>query len=1213
MSRASGEFILCKKDLKGEEIMKTKPKVKPTCAGIARSAILLLTVVLLSSDGVSRGGVEPCDPNIPPMPFIEPGIIPPIDPGIKPPIDPGIKPPIDPGIILPIEPFPVLRQPANCAIIGTSPRMLIWPSVATASSYNVYLGTNQLFTESDLLGEGVSQTWLVVQQELRPSTTYYWRVDVITSDGVWHEGNPWIFHVASPAEDPNPANGEVGVNLPLLQWTPDTNAAYQNVYLGTSPDLTEANLVAQQQEAFYFIPLDEQLGPTGEGGVQPNMTYYWRVDEVLEDGSYVEGDVWSFRTKAETPSFVYAKPVAWWTFDENAGPVAKDTVGSRDGDIVGASWYLLDPPRISTSAALDFDGEYDWVEVNDVSGLFDESFSISCWVNGGDAGQVIFSQQGGVNWLMVSDSLGLKTELTEPALSSNEFTLSPGEWYNFCVTWDSQIGEATLYLNGIYLSSQFVNGPPPISLESPIYIGCGSNQSEASFWNGVIDEVRIFDRALTEADLDTLTRRDANIVTDKYYTGLTTSKHVRIDLNNDKALAAVISEDATDEQIAEFANSLGLGVVKIDRPNRIVGLELPYAISRLQAAEFTRAARKLLDGSPFVEIGLAVTPGAAETSILVNEQFTVQLAPNASIDEFIEDGRARIVRQNPFNPNEYLLEVTAESEKDAMELANEYHDNSNTMYAVPNLAIVPEFRGQALPPQWHLDNEDNDADIDAYKAWGITRGDGVVIAVIDTPVDDEHPDLSDSDNIVEYEANDLPRSHGTAVAGCIGAHGIVSGSCPNSSLVFILCNITTFDQHQAFYRAEFLGADVICCSWGYKTEIETPSDVKDAIFNAATFGRIRNVNGERRALGCVILFAMTNEPNDNGGFFPDISSLERVIAVSGSTDQDKSSGTGYGNIMEVLAPTSGGQRRITTTDVRYAEGYNNQDNDPGVGCADMDDLDYTRCFGGTSAACATTAGVAGLILSADPNLYRRDVQRLLQDTADKIDDSAGRYNSDDGFSVGLEGISTHGYGRINAYEAVSVAARGVDIFMRDNRLDFGNTEKPSSTLFGDSESFIPYWQSPDIEVHGNSVIVRVRNRGPVEANSVTVRLYACFIGQQEPPSEPPFLELPDLPEGFWDAFPDGDFGNDSEWLPWGESRQIDQVPYSAGSRHNLAGTVNFDIPDSVQRGYYCLLAMAQCYDDKVRDKWKTENLFKVNEITPNDNNVTQLYVQIYGP
>jgi len=100
------------------------------------------------------------------------------------------------------------------------------------------------------------------------------------------------------AEKPIPADGAVGVNMPLLQWTKGDTALFHNVYLGTTPSLTEANLVGPRQlvAMLYYIQ-----------GFQPGTTYYWRVDEVDAAGTVTTGDVWSFVAQALTA--YYPDPV----------------------------------------------------------------------------------------------------------------------------------------------------------------------------------------------------------------------------------------------------------------------------------------------------------------------------------------------------------------------------------------------------------------------------------------------------------------------------------------------------------------------------------------------------------------------------------------------------------------------------------------------------------------------------------------------------------------------------------------------------------------------------------------------------------------------------------------------------------------------------------------------------------------------------------------
>jgi hypothetical protein len=94
------------------------------------------------------------------------------------------------------------------------------------------------------------------------------------------------------AQDPTPAHGALAVAMPLLQWKPGLDALLHSVYVGTTPELTEANLVASRQvlTMHYYVQ-----------GLQPGATYYWRVDEIAKDGTTVHpGNVWTFVAQALT-------------------------------------------------------------------------------------------------------------------------------------------------------------------------------------------------------------------------------------------------------------------------------------------------------------------------------------------------------------------------------------------------------------------------------------------------------------------------------------------------------------------------------------------------------------------------------------------------------------------------------------------------------------------------------------------------------------------------------------------------------------------------------------------------------------------------------------------------------------------------------------------------------------------------------------------------
>ena len=105
-----------------------------------------------------------------------------------------------------------------------------------------------------------------------------------------------LFQVpASPrikAWGPTPADGARDVVTALLSWKSLDTIRLHNVYVGTDPNLTAANLAGPQYTSkifFYML------------GIQPGVTYYWRVDEIGADlVTTYTGDLWSFFARPYT-------------------------------------------------------------------------------------------------------------------------------------------------------------------------------------------------------------------------------------------------------------------------------------------------------------------------------------------------------------------------------------------------------------------------------------------------------------------------------------------------------------------------------------------------------------------------------------------------------------------------------------------------------------------------------------------------------------------------------------------------------------------------------------------------------------------------------------------------------------------------------------------------------------------------------------------------
>jgi hypothetical protein len=119
------------------------------------------------------------------------------------------------------------------------------------------------------------------------------------------------------AQNPDPPDGAVDWTTPLLKWKAGMFATAHKVYLGTTPELTDADLKMTWPAAMTIHPITQPL--------VPETTYYWRVDEVEATGVRT-GQVWSFTVmpvKATQPSpadgatFIVAEPTLSWKAGQN--------------------------------------------------------------------------------------------------------------------------------------------------------------------------------------------------------------------------------------------------------------------------------------------------------------------------------------------------------------------------------------------------------------------------------------------------------------------------------------------------------------------------------------------------------------------------------------------------------------------------------------------------------------------------------------------------------------------------------------------------------------------------------------------------------------------------------------------------------------------------------------------------------------------------------
>ena len=157
--------------------------------------------------------------------------------------------------------------------------------------HTVYMGTN--YDDVNNAAGGIpfpSTTHKPGPLELEK--VYYWRVDEFDPPFT-HKGDIWSFTTPGAVGNPQPANGEAGVQMiATLSWTPADNAASHELYFGTDAEAVKNATTASPE---YVGPKALGAESYDPGGLAWDSSYAWRVDEVYPTGT-VKGLVWTFTT-----------------------------------------------------------------------------------------------------------------------------------------------------------------------------------------------------------------------------------------------------------------------------------------------------------------------------------------------------------------------------------------------------------------------------------------------------------------------------------------------------------------------------------------------------------------------------------------------------------------------------------------------------------------------------------------------------------------------------------------------------------------------------------------------------------------------------------------------------------------------------------------------------------------------------------------------------
>ena len=368
--------------------------------------------------------------------------------------------------------------------------------------YNVYRSTAANFAATDAQLVGSTTTTSYVDSGLAAGTYYYAVRAVDRAGNIGPAAGAAGVEVTADTTAPTAALTSPATGATLSGTVTLSAAASDDVGVTAVQFLLDGTLLAEDASAPYSLAWNSASAPNGSHVLTArardaagNVTTSQPVTVNVSNTS--------------VPGLVAA-----WSFDDGAGTTATDATGKGlNGTVSGATWTA---GKFGTS--LSFNGVSDWVTVPDADSLdLTTGMTLEAWVNpaalSGFTTVMLKERTGGLAYsLYASDNSNRPPSgyirRTSDVGTVGTTLLPLNAWSHLAATYDA--ATLRLFVNGVQVASRATTGA--IATSTGV-LRIGGNSVWGEYFKGLIDEVRVYNRALSAAEIQTDMSRPIGVAT----------------------------------------------------------------------------------------------------------------------------------------------------------------------------------------------------------------------------------------------------------------------------------------------------------------------------------------------------------------------------------------------------------------------------------------------------------------------------------------------------------------------------------------------------------------------------------------------------------------------------------------------------------------------------------------------------------------------------